>query len=577
MKLMSKGLWMALAFLTGINGIVRASAAQIELRPTETNSNATLVAVLEKAASYKGRPVTVKLYPGVYRFSRTESVREVYYVSNTASEKENPNPQKHIALLMRKLKNVTIDGCGSTLLMGGEMTSFIIDSCENIVLKNICIDYEKPTQTELQVLEKGENYLISRVHPTSQYKIENGKLEWYGEGWSFSHGIAQSYDRAKDITWRSWSPMSGLKKTVELSPNLLYMEYDRVPEVAPLTVFQMRDAIRDEVCGLIYRSKNVTLENVHFYYLGNFGVVCQCSENITFHHDDFMPKPGSGRTNAGFADFIQVSGCRGAVQISDSKFIGAHDDAINIHGTYLKAVDFPDRKTIKVRFMHSQTYGFEAFFAGDEIELTDAESLCGKFRARVTKVRTITPREMELTLDKSLPDTVRETGNLVVENVTWTPSAKITGNYFARIPTRGILLKTRRRSLIENNMFYGMQMSAISISNDALSWYESGPVHHLTIRHNTFLECGSPVIFIDSEYINYEKAVHRDILIEENVMESSLEEVKIVQAKGVNGLTVRNNLFKIPKAKKDLIETADCDKVFVENNAISSSVIGKTL
>lgn len=568
MKLLNKKLLTAMAFILSMNGIVKASSVQIEIRATEANSNQAFIAALDEAASYKGRPVTVKLYPGVYRFSRAEATKNVYYISNTASEEEDHDPQKHIALLLRKLKNVTIDGCGSTLLMCGEMTSFVLDSCENITLKNICIDHDKPTQTELQVIESGENHLISRVHPTSQYKIENGKLVWYGDGWSFSGGIAQSYDVARDITWRSWSPMDGLKRTVELRPNLLYMEYDLMPEVTPRTIFQMRDAIRDEVCGFINRSRNILLENVRFYYLGNFGVVCQYSENITFHHDDFMPKPGSGRTNAGFADFIQASGCKGIVKISDSKFIGAHDDAINIHGTYLKIIDFLDKQTMKVRFMHSQTYGFEAFSAGDEIKLTDAESLCGVFNAKVTKVKMVNTREIEITLNKVLPETVKNHKDLVIENVTWTPSVEITGNYFARIPTRGILLKTRQESLIENNIFYGMQMSAILISNGARGYYESGPVNQLTIRHNTFLQCGNPVISIAPGYRYYKKAIYRNILIEENVMETSSENVKMVQARGVDGLIIRNNLFKIPIEKKELIMITDCDNVIVEGNCI---------
>lgn len=93
----------------------------------------------------------------------------------------------------------------------------------------------------------------------------------------------------------------------------------------------MRDSFRDEVSGFVTKSKNSKLENINLYYLGNFGVVCQYSENITVDRCNFAPRPGSGRTNAGFADFIQVSGCRGMVDIKNSRFIGAHDDPINIH------------------------------------------------------------------------------------------------------------------------------------------------------------------------------------------------------------------------------------------------------
>ena len=536
---------------------LEAADTVVKVHSKSGADNQNVYAAVEMASSYRGKPVTIKLQPGIYDFSRSESVEKLYYVSNTTSESENPNPVKHIALLLKDLKNVTIDGSGSTLLMTGEMTSFVVDNCENIVLKNFNIDNSNPTQTECTVTEVGEDYLIVEVHPTSQYKIENGKLIWYGDGWSFSGGIAQSYDVAKDVTWRSWSPMDGLKKAVELRQNLLYLQYEKKPQARPGIVFQLRDGIRDEVCGFINRSKNVRLENVNFYYLGNFGVVCQYSENISFEHSNFMPKPGSGRTNAGFADFIQVSGCKGKVRISNCNFSGAHDDPINVHGTHLKVVEYLDEKTIKVRFMHHQTFGFEAFFKGDEVELVNAESLCKVWAGKITDARLVNPREMVLSLNKEIPTSVNNLSNVVIENVTWTPEVEITGNRFSRIPTRGILLTTRKKSLIENNVFYGMQMSAILVADDAMSWYESGPVHNLTIRRNTFLQCGGPVILIAPEYKEYEGPVHKQILIEENVFESDNPGVSAISAKGVDGLIIRNNHYEM-KMKKNLVNIMDC-------------------
>lgn len=61
----------------------------------------------------------------------------------------------------------------------------------------------------------------------------------------------------------------------------------------------MRDGIRDQACGLIQYSKNVTLEGVHLAFLGNFGIVGQMTENITYRNLTFEPEAGSGRTCAG--------------------------------------------------------------------------------------------------------------------------------------------------------------------------------------------------------------------------------------------------------------------------------------
>ena len=551
---------------------ILAQSRVIEISPEQGKDNENLMLALEKAAGYKGKPVTVRLSPGIYELDRSKSTQVLYHISNTTSESEDPDPTKHIGLYLHSLKNITIDGCGSTLQMNGEMTSFVLDRCEGIILKNLNIDYKHPTQTEVEVLEEGKDYLIVQVHPTSQYRIVDEQLEWYGDGWSFKNGIAQSYDRASNMTWRSWSPMENLIRAVELRPNVLYLQYKEKPQVGLHIVFQMRDSFRDEVSGFVNRSKNVQLENLNFYYLGNFGVVCQYSENVTFDRCNFAPRPDSGRTNAGFADFIQVSGCRGMIDIRNSRFSGAHDDPINIHGTHLRVMEFLSPNRLKVRFMHDQTFGFEAFFKGDDIELVDPLSLLAVEKAKVKEAKLVTPREMELTLSGPLSPEVIQRKDLVVENVLWTPEVRITNNYFERIPTRGILITTRRKSLIEGNTFYGMQMSGILVADDGLSWYESGPVHDLTIRRNTFFNCGEPVINIDPENREYKDAVHKNITIEENYFYMRKNSSSVIRAKAVDGLVIRHNLIYSSDAEKkkesDFIQTRDCNEVSVEKNRI---------
>lgn len=551
---------------------ILAQSRMIEISPEQGKDNENLMLALEKAAGYKGKPVTVRLSPGIYELDRSKSTQVLYHISNTTSESEDPDPTKHIGLYLHSLKNITIDGCGSTLQMNGEMTSFVLDRCEGIILKNLNIDYKHPTQTEVEVLEEGKDYLIVQVHPTSQYRIVDEQLEWYGDGWSFKNGIAQSYDRASNMTWRSWSPMENLIRAVKLRPNVLYLQYKEKPQVGLHIVFQMRDSFRDEVSGFVNRSKNVQLENLNFYYLGNFGVVCQYSENVTFDRCNFAPRPDSGRTNAGFADFIQVSGCRGMIDIRNSRFSGAHDDPINIHGTHLRVTEFLSPNRLKVRFMHDQTFGFEAFFKGDDIELVDPLSLLAVEKAKVKEAKLVTPREMELTLSGPLSPEVIQRKDLVVENVLWTPEVRITNNYFERIPTRGILITTRRKSLIEGNTFYGMQMSGILVADDGLSWYESGPVHNLTIRRNTFLNCGEPVINIDPENREYKGAVHKNITIEENYFYMRKNSSSVIRAKAVDGLVIRHNLIYTSDAEKNkesnFIQTRDCNEVSVEKNRI---------
>lgn len=540
----------------------------IKVIPEKGDMTTKLQAAVEKARSYNGKAVVIELQNADYNIHRESSSQILYHISNTASEKENPDQTKHIGLWLKGLKNVTIDGKGAHLVTHGEMTSFVIDQCENITLRNFTVTAADPTVPELTVTEIGERHMTVRIHPRSRYQIKDGKFSFVGDNWSLSDGIAQSYDPEKDITWRSWSPLNGLRKAIELEPNLLRFVYDNAPQARPGLTFQMRDGIRDQACGLIQFSKNVTLENLHLDFLGNFGIVGQMSENITYRNMAFEPEAGSGRTCAGFADFVQMSGCKGKITIENSRFSGAHDDPINIHGTHLAVTEFLAPNQIVVKYMHHQTYGFQSFLPGNTIEFIDPHTLLSLSSAKVKKAEMKNEREITITLDKPVTSKVKETEGLVIENVTYTPEVEIRGNYFSRIPTRGILVSTRRKVIIEDNTFFHMQMSGILIADDARSWFESGMARDVTIRNNDFIECGGPVIFIAPENDRNEGYVHCNITIANNRFR--LTGTDAISAKSVDGLKITDNLFLTPEVMKieHLIKTRECKDVTVNGNII---------
>lgn len=165
-------------------------------------------AAIEQARSYNGKAVVIKLQNADYNLHRESSSQILYHISNTASEKENPDQTKHIGLWLKDLKNVTIDGQGARFVTHGEMTSFVIDQCENINLRDFTVTASDPTVPELTVTEVGENFMTVRIHPQSRYTVKDGHFAFIGDNWELSGGIAQSYDKEKDITWRSWSPLS---------------------------------------------------------------------------------------------------------------------------------------------------------------------------------------------------------------------------------------------------------------------------------------------------------------------------------------------------------------------------------
>jgi polygalacturonase len=189
-------------------------------------------------------------------------------------------------------------------------------------------------------------------------------------------------------------------------------------------------------------------------------------------------------------------------------------------------------------------------------------------------------REMEIAVQGPLDPLI--TVGTVIENLTWTPELTIRNSRFERTNTRGILVTTRKKVLIENNVFDRTGMHAILIADDASSWYESGPVTDVTIRNNIFEGCGynsAPngyVISIAPE--NHIKAegfyVHRNIKIENNVFRVS--EPAILGARSVQDLIFRNNKVlevgnKTTPTSTPAINLDGCDRVKVSNNIFIAS------
>lgn len=201
-----------------------------------------------------------------------------------------------------------------------------------------------------------------------------------------------------------------------------------------------------------------------------------------------MPK--EGRTIASTADFFQFSGCRGEVLIEHCRASGAHDDFINVHGTYLRVIeaDYPS-KTVLVRFMHGQSWGFEAFFAGDRILFTARKTLGPIAENTVASVTRLNDTDIRLVLTDDLPEMI--VGEDAVENITWRPTLTVRNNFFGTSSGHGILANAAGTVLIEDNVFEHNAYGVLRCALDCSLWYESGRPDHIILRHNRFDHCCS--------------------------------------------------------------------------------------
>jgi hypothetical protein len=507
-------------------------------------------------------PIEIRFAPGRYDFYPDKAFRDTYQISNTNGV---PDGRKAVGILLAGAKHFHLSGPGATIFYRGKMIEVCIDHSQDITLSDLSFDYHRPTVSEFTVTEVGDDYADLRIHRDSRYAITDGKITWQGEGWSATTGLAQELDLATNKVWRRRDPLQGLTLE-EIKP--FHVRARGKHSMKAGRVYQIRDTLRDCAGVFTRRSKNITWKDVEFRFLHGMGMVNQFSENLTFDAVSIAPDKTSGRTTAAWADCIQASGCRGKMLVKDCVFSGAHDDAINIHGTYLRVIERVSERQIKVQFMHKQTYGFMAFNPGDEVEFVRWDSLKSYESNQVKDARLLNPKELLLTLTNPVPDDLREKD--VLENVTWTPEVEIRGCTVSRIPTRGFLLATRRPVLVEDNTFLGTHMSAILVSSDARSWFESGCVRDMTIRGNRFLHCGEPVVNIDPSNTAANQAFHQNIRIVNN--EFVLQRTASVSAKSTKGLLFTGNTIQSGQQLDDgqSIQTSNCSDVHIKENAYLS-------
>lgn len=574
MRLVILSIWVLIFFQ--VNGQT-IDVTQFGAQPNSF-ADATL-AVKRAIEAAKGQSDVILNFPkGRYDFWPDHATETNYYISNSSSESEFPVKRQRVGLFFKGLKNIRLEGNGSTFVFHGKMIGWVLDSCENITLRNYTVDYERPGMSEMTVRSVSATEATVAVHPDSRFTIMDGKVQWYGEQWipnPKGFFLARVNPHEDRIFYSNWVPFQASSAERIGSTGIRFKGDFSKFKADTGDVLTLRDAIRDYVGVFQNRSKNISLHNVHMNSMHGLGIVSQFCENLNYDRIYVEPAKGSGRVIASSADGMHFSGCKGQITINNCRFSGMHDDPINVHGTHLKVKEIISPTQLKLRFMHHQSYGFMAFAKGDTIAFLHAKALQIYGQGVVKSATLVSEREMLIELEKAVPKQLQLDDAL--ENITWTPALTLTNSRFERTISRGTLVTTRRKVLIENNVYYRTGMHAILIENDAMGWYESGPVADVTIRNNQFIACGfnsapgSYAIKINPENSEQVKNyyVHQNIRIMDNLFR--LDRAPLLSSKSTRGLLFANNRIEKIKNASDgeeqpTFHLIDCTGVRIEGN-----------
>ncbi|MBQ4603810.1 MAG: right-handed parallel beta-helix repeat-containing protein, partial [Clostridia bacterium] len=356
-------------------------------------------------------------------------------------------------------------------------------------------------------------------------------------------------EKTRDFS-RSKLPFKKIRRIDETTLAVTFA--DKNAEFSVGCIYQTRNIVRDQTGSLFQRCKNLIFENLRIKFMHGLGMVSQFCENVTFKNCDFTP--GEGRTVASTADFFQFSGCRGNLTVENCRAWGAHDDYINVHGTHLRMVEKnAEDKSIVVRFMHDETWGFQAFEAGDEIEFIKWNTLIPFGISEVISYERLNDTDIKLYLKSDLPDVELEKD--VVENATWTPNLYVKNCDFGPTSGRGILCTTRGEVIIENNRFRNLWGPALLIEDDCNFWFESGYTKEIVFRNNHVIGCdfgktweNSPVIRYTPKVMdeNSKEFVHGKLVLSGNRFEKPMLDKHMIHLEYIREAEIKDNIFDAP-------------------------------
>jgi hypothetical protein len=290
------------------------------------------------------------------------------------------------------------------------------------------------------------------------------------------------------------------------------------------------------------------------------GLLAQRCCDIRLNRFNVCLKENDARYFTTQADATHFSQCKGMIRSEHGIYEGMMDDAINVHGIYLKVKERRDDNTLICSYEHNQAWGFAWGDTGDSVCFVKSKTM--EMLKDINIIKEIKPYDKEtvkgaksfiITFEDELPKEINADTSFGIENLSWTPEVIFSHNIVRNNRARGALFSSPLRTVCEDNLFDHTSGTAILLCGDCNGWYESGAVRDLLIKNNTFVNAltnmfqfTNAVISIYPEIPDLENQVSyfhggkKDaVVIEKNHFITF--DKPLLYAKSVDGLIFRKN------------------------------------
>ncbi len=453
---------------------------------------------------------------GEYHIYAEKASEGVYAMSNHSDA-----GFKRCCFLLEGFENFTLDGNGSTFIFEDAMTPVIISHAKNVTVQGFSFVSNRTFSAQFDVIEGGEISAVLRAthgktyahggdvfegdfEPKESYKLRY--MDYHEQDGSISAGDSEFFTAGHE---------SGNRVVFTALEEGVYRA-DRLH--APLRAGQkvvMAGRTRRAAIVFINRSENTKIENVTVYSGLGMGIIGQNSKNIEISRFDTRCK--DGRCYSINADGTHFVHCEGKIHIHDCYFEGQLDDALNVHGIYLKIVDKIDNKLL-LKQVHGEQVGINVVSPGDVLQTADPETLLPNGEYKVLAVNRVNLELLEVTIDGDASEI--RIGD-VADEISHVPDVLFENCTLINNRARGMLLASAGKITIRNNLFKTPGPS-IKFESDGKYWYESGGTKDVLITGNSFDNCkysgwGDSVIAVTPREKTEEgKFYHKKIAVTEN-------------------------------------------------------------
>lgn len=501
---------------------------------------------------------TILFSPGIYDIGPDQCQERTWFISN--HDQDNP---KRVFLPLEGLRGVAVEAAGAFFNLRGRIIPVGIWDSEAVTLTGLTVDYETPplTQIDFTAVDTAAKTVTFRPIAGTQTELVGTRLFFRGPDFRHSPGGGILFEADGTIAYRTSDCGFNLGQVTANADGTFTAANCAHRAFKPGQHMALRGWARPAPGIVVSDSRRVTLASVTIHYADGMGVIAQSSEDLTLDRLRVVPNKNKGRAFSTQADATHFSGCKGRLISINGEYVGMMDDAINVHGTYLRVQRRVDDRTLECAYMHGQSYGFTWGGKGDAVTFVRARPM-ERIENSDNLLAAIEPldkpdvrqgaKRFRLTFVHPLPAGINpDQGALGIENLAWTPSVDFINNRVADNRARGALFSTPRPVRCEGNVFDHVSGSAILLCGDCNGWYETGACTDVLIRNNTFIDClTSPFQFTEAvvsicpeipEPDKQRRPLHSNVRIEGNVFVGF--DNPLVFAKSVDGLSVRGNTF----------------------------------